>query len=285
MGACAAETAEPTSPPKTAARPKAPEVPAAQLAWLAGARPAAVFALPAELTEISGLVPADDADVFAVNDEVATIYRLRLADGAIVDRFSLGKPKAKGDFEGIAVADGFLYLITSDGVVFETRVDAPADGKRRRFNTYDLGLKKACEIEGLTTDEDGALIIACKKAADDPGRETIVMYRWRHDQRLTSLTPYRTVDLRAAAPSSIGRFAAAGLERGLADNHLFVVDSKDGTLLELTGDGARVDHYRLPAQGHPQSEGVALMPDGAVVIADEGVDGPGALTIYRPGAN
>ena len=253
-------------------------IPCAHADRLDDLQPVATLPLPAELREVSGLAAIDATQVHAVADEVATVYTVDIGNGAITGKFSLGKPKIKGDFEGLAVSNGDLYLVTSDGLIYQTRMQPQQ--KRPDFAVFDTGLKHDCEIEGIAADAEGALILACKRSAMDPDRKRLVLYRWHQGDRPGTLRPWREIPVDSAGKCGTKTFAAAGLEYDSATGVLLVVDSRHARVLEVGGDGTVRACHALPKGRHRQPEGIALMPDGRLVIADEGGKKNGYLTVY-----
>lgn len=242
--------------------------------------PKGAFKLAGVLTEISGLAVASPTTVFAHNDEFAIIHELDIATGAVLRSFALGKPTVAGDFEGIAVQGGFIYLVTSNGHIYETR---PADhGKRADFNVYDTRLGKECEIEGIASGEKtGEFYLLCKTAAIDKKGERLILYKWSFADRLRNLKAVIDSPLHDLAPQAKS-FKAADLERDPATGNLLVVDAGGGAVIEITPKGGAVGYWRLAPGRHPQAEGLTLMPNGAIVVGDEGVGGEGLLTVYPP---
>src|SRR5476651_788315 len=128
-----------------------------------GQTPANQFYLPEGLSEVSGLAAASNNTVFAHDDNYAIVYEVDLKSGKTINAFALGNPTVKADFEDIAVRDGYVYLLTSDGRIFE----APVGENRKRvlYNAYDTGVGAHCETEGLANGTvEGDFLILCKKA-------------------------------------------------------------------------------------------------------------------------
>jgi len=90
------------------------------------------WALPDRLREISGLALTSDERLLAVADEFAVVYEIDYESDRLVKAFALGEPAARGDFEGIAVLDETVWLMTSDGVLY-----AAAEGGNGDIVSYD----------------------------------------------------------------------------------------------------------------------------------------------------
>ena len=88
--------------------------------------------LPSSLHEASGLAVAGQESVYLHNDEEGEIYRFNIRSGSIIKLASISWPPIKEDFEGIAVITGSIYMMTSDGELFEV----PSSPKGQE-ETYD----------------------------------------------------------------------------------------------------------------------------------------------------
>src|SRR5437016_9266243 len=64
------------------------------------------WVLPRQLREISGLALTTDGRVLAHGDEDGEVWEIDYRRGVLVKQFSLGERRLKGDFEGIAIANG-----------------------------------------------------------------------------------------------------------------------------------------------------------------------------------
>src|SRR5437867_8988129 len=73
------------------------------------------FHLPKQLSEASGLTMSADGRLFSHNDELGIVYQIDYTTGKIVKQFSLGTITLRGDFEGIAMNGGMMYLVASNG--------------------------------------------------------------------------------------------------------------------------------------------------------------------------
>jgi len=236
-----------------------------------------IFLLPKGLREISGLAAASATSIYAHNDEYGIIYEISVTDGAILKAFALGRPT----FEGIAVLDKHIYLMTSNGRIFEAPVSA--HGARAVFNVYDTGLSDKCEFEGLATGAaPGDFLLLCKRSAPELPVAAINIYRWSIEDRRQPAAPWASIPLSSFLTEDEARtFQPSAIERRAADGVLIIVSATNAMMVEVTQAGALVSKKALGVSAHPQAEGLALLPSGAVVIADEGARrGPGRITVY-----
>jgi uncharacterized protein YjiK len=233
-------------------------------------------ALPGALAEISGLAPAGTGRVYAHTDEEARVFEIDVATGAIVDAFTLGRPAAAGDFEAIAARGGTIALISSKGVIHEAALSPGA--RSLSFRAFDAGTGKSCEIESLAPDADEGYFLACKRAKN----RRLVIYRWSRDGALS-----KAIDMKldGAAPNPKD-FRAADIIADERTGSLLVLDSAAGAILEISLSGERRGYWRLGGD-HAQAEGLALLEDGRLLVAEEGNPGKGSLgkatlTLYPP---
>lgn len=239
--------------------------------------------LPRELREVSGLAATPDGRLFAHGDEAATVYQLQPAGGRVLKRFSLGAPPFAADLEGIAVAGSRLYLVTSDGVLYEF-AEGP-DGGTVPFRAVDTGLGARCEVEGLAYRAAGEqLLLACKTARRPEVEGRVAVYAYSLRERRLGAAPVVSVAW-SALPGGKGKeeFHASGVEVH-PSGEIYLVSARDNLLLRVVPPGRVAGAHRLRRGRHPQAEGIAFLPDGTLVVADEGGSGAATLSLYPPGA-
>ena len=123
--------------------------------------------LPKELNEISGLAYSIDNHIIAHNDEEGIVYKIKLPSGEVVNKYILGEKVVSKDFEGIAVVEDTLFLVTSSGVLY--RYPGFAAENFTEFEKIKTGLKAEHNVEGLCYDPaTNSLLLACK---DKAGKE------------------------------------------------------------------------------------------------------------------
>jgi uncharacterized protein YjiK len=241
-----------------------------------------VYNLPSELSEVSGLAAAGPDSVFTHDDEYAIVYEFRLRDGHILRAFALGKPTLEGDFEGIATAGGRVFLVTSDGLIYSALPGKNAE--RVSYHVYDSGIGPRCEIEGLSeAPEPGALLLLCKRFRNDSEQARLEIYRWTIGAERADPTPFLSLPLADLLDGADQvEFRPSGIEWDAGAGRLLVVSARNRLMLTLDRAGRLLDRRRLNGARHAKTEGVALMPDGRLVLADEGSKTrEGRLTVYR----
>lgn len=237
--------------------------------------------LPNRLREISGLAVASTDRVFAHNDERAIIYEIDVREQRISKEFALGDPPVRADFEGLFVLEDRFFLVTSDGVLFESFEGD--DDERLDYNMYVTGAGRLCEVEGLAANvERTHLLLACKTPRTRELRSWVTLLPWSIEER--RLEPDRMIrfPLDAFTEHVKGdRFSPSGLSQVPGSDHYFLVAAGQNAIAEISLDGRLWGITSLDEGRHRQTEGVAFLSDGTLVLADEGSRRGGRLTFYR----
>jgi hypothetical protein len=238
------------------------------------------WVLPQDLAEISGLALTADARLFAHGDEQGRISEIDYRRGVVVKRFMIGKQPVRADFEGITVANDALFLLASNGKLYEFREGA--NGERVPYTIHDTRLGRECEFEGVAFDPAiNSLLLACKNVGRKSLRGFLVIYRWKlrggNGPRLSRLTvPLARVigsnGWKGLHPSDITVDPSSG--------HYVLVASQEKALIEITPAGALIFSRPLP-KDLEQAEGVAITGDSILIIGDEAARRPAVITLYR----
>jgi hypothetical protein len=238
--------------------------------------------LPWALEEVSGLTVTPDGGLFAHNDERAIVFQIDPETGGVVKAFSLGSRGVPGDFEGIAAARGRFAMVTSSGQVFEF-VEGEA-GSAVDHRVHSTGLGRFCEIEGLAYDPAAEeFLLPCKetRAWDLHGHLVVISVP------LESMRPYPVprvfLPLEALGEHGLEpSFHPSAIEVLPEDGTMILAAAQEEALVELTSQGRLVAVRKLSKRDHPQTEGLTFLPDGTLVLADEGGGGRGRITLYPP---
>jgi uncharacterized protein YjiK len=236
--------------------------------------------LPPPLSEISGMATTGDGRTLAHADERAVVTEIDVSTGQVRKSFGFGTPVEPGDFEGIAVAQGRIYLVTSAGVIYSAE-EGKANGTVV-FQRFESGAGQFCEIEGLAYDAVGdRLLLPCKQTRR---RE------WR-DRVLVLGVPLRTMKVeRMAALSLPQRELKSGLG-GVTPNltsievhprtgSWLLLSSSPSAVIEVAPNGTLLGIVRLPQQIHPQPESITFTRDLTLLIADEARGGTAHIAVY-----
>lgn len=236
------------------------------------------WVLPRELDEISGIALTSDGRLLAHGDERAQVSEIDYRRGVVVKQFVVGQPTIRSDLEGITVANDVVFMLASNGKLYEFREGA--NGARVDYITYDTRLGEECEFEGLAFDPTlNSLLLACKEVEDKDLRDSMVIYRWKltgGGERVSRLT----VPLSRILPA-IGKkeFHAADITVDPRTGNYVVIASIEEALVQITPSGDVLSARKLAGQ-HNQPEAIAITKDGILIIGDEAGRRPAAITLY-----
>ena len=280
---------------ETAAAPAAPERAEAGGEYALARKPAWHVTLPQELHEISGVAVTGDGRVFAQGDEDATIYQLDPRAGTITKRFSLaptgsdpdlgkkgkGGKTLAGDFEDLAIAGDRFYLVTSTGVLLEFAEGR--DGAQVPYEAHETPLGKVCEVEGLAHDPaKNALLVLCKTMKDKSERQQVAVYEWSIADRTLADAPRFNVPWSELLPMTGGKGFNGSAIAVRPGGGMVLVAGPQQTFAELAADGKPLRGGALDKATQPQSEGLAFLSDGTLLVASEGGKGDAILAGYSP---
>jgi hypothetical protein len=242
------------------------------------------FELPRELREISGLATSEDGRVFGHNDEFGRVYEIDLSTGAVTKAFNLGRMAIPGDFEGIAIAGERFFLIASTGDLVEFREGV--HGSAVGFRVHSLGLGRFCELEGLAVEEArNALLLPCKTPRSGRLEDHLVVFSVSLDSMSPDPVPRISIPLDELDSAGLGKdFHPSAVVVHPESGSIILTAAREEALLELSPEGKILATKELKRKRHPQPEGLAFLPDGSLVIADEGQGKAGTVTRYAPGA-
>ncbi len=238
--------------------------------------------LPRAISEASGLAISPDGRLFSHDDERGIIYQIDRADGHIIKRFLLGRPTLRGDFEGIAIRKKKFYLVASNGKIYEA--EEGADNAPVPYRVFDTFLSGANDVEGLEYDPAGdCLLVLCK---GDPGKgykgyRTAYAFDFR---KMKLLRPARLrIPLKEVSKKARkGDFAPSGIALHPLSGTFFVLSAAGECIVELSRSGKVLAQERLPGHVNPHPEGITFGSDGTMYICNDGQDGRGSMTVYRP---
>jgi uncharacterized protein YjiK len=242
--------------------------------------PIARWVLPRDLREISGLALTTNGRMLMHGDEDGEVWEVDYRRGVLIKEFSLGDKRVKGDFEGITVANGLVFMLASNGKLYEFQEGA--NGAHVAYKVEDTGLKADCEFEGVAFDPAiNALLLACKHIHDKEIQDAVVIYRWSLNSDTTSRLTRMIVPVGdALAANGWKQLNPSDITIDPLTGNYVLVASLEKALISITPAGALVFARPLPAS-HPQPEGVAITKDGILMVSDEGGTGLGSITLYK----
>ena len=246
----------------------------------AGTEPLARWILPESLEEISGLALSADGRLFAHGDEVGDVFELNYRSGVLVKQFSLGRTPVLEDFEGITIAGDRMYLLVSNGKIYEFKEGN--NGARVDYVIHDTRLGHECEFEGITFDPGlNALLLACKNVRAREYRDDLVIYAWKLPDGGGTGSPQIVVPLKEImAASKLKSFHASDMTRDPLSGNYVLTAAQENGLLTITPEGKVVSARQLPGSMQ-HTEGVAITPDSLLILSDEAGKHPAVIVLYR----
>ena len=237
--------------------------------------------LPSELREVSGLAVDARGALYAHGDERGVIRQLHAASGRIVRSFPIGDPPVRADLEGIAVAGQQLVVMTSDGLLYTATLGM--EGTAGPFTRTDTGLGPWCELEGMAYDHArDLLLIGCKLPAQPTGNRNVTLFRWSRAAGHLAQPDRITVPMsQVTRASGVSRFHPSGVEVDPVTGHYALLAGRERALVEISPAGDVLAGARLPHSLHAQPEGLALLGDSLLLIADEASGGRPTITAYH----
>ncbi|GEM_PF-69039 len=281
-------------------RPPMPSPPCADTsaAPYAFDHPEAVFKLPRALREISGLTVLDSLRLGAIQDEAGTLFILDARTGVVTERKKFGKD---GDYEGLERVDHRVFVLRSDGALFEI-----ADWRAPKLvvTKHRTRLSSKYDTEGLGYDAARRrLLIACKEYPGKKLKRHRAVYAFDLTTNALLDAPVFTIPTKEmpalSGESALNRrlrrlfgsvfdmsdFKPSALAVHPVTGRVYVLSSVRKMILVLTPEGAVSDVWALPKKRFPQPEGLTFLPDGTLFISNEGGGKRATLLrfAYHPG--
>lgn len=243
--------------------------------------PIARWVLDSALSEISGLALTADGRLLTHGDEEGEVFEIDYRRGILVKQFALGSERVHADFEGITVANDDLYLLASNGKLYEFQEGA--NGERVPYTIHDTRLKHECEFEGVAFDPKlNALLLACKNVYTKGAlRDSLVIYRWSLPDGTAAPPTRLTIPLeQIIGPNGWKGLHPSDITIDPFTGDYVLVAAEERALIEITPAGVLVFARPLPASLQ-HTEGVAITPDSLLILSDEAGHRPAEISLYR----
>jgi uncharacterized protein YjiK len=260
--------------------------------------PDETFKLPYILEEISGLAMTEDGQyLVAVQDEDGLVFFIERQTGEVARQFEFWK---KGDYEGVEVIGDTIYVVRSNGTLYEIVRGGEPDQAMER---YKLALTGKNDVEGLTYDRaNRRLLLACK---GEPGLEEVAypgmkaVYGFCLETKtlqeepvflisMDSILQYLEMDpeirkldklLEFFDEENEKEFSPSAIEIHPITDNIFITSSVGKMLIVLDAEGRLLHIEKLSKKVHPQPEGLSFDREGNMYISNEGRGKKG--TIHR----
>lgn len=242
-------------------------------------KPVAQWVLPIELREISGLALLPSGQLLAHGDEQGIVVVLDPRSGLVGSRFQL-RGGVHGDFEGITVVGNDIFMMQSNGRIFQFRQGA--NKAHVPYVMHDTKLGKECEFEGITYEPDSSrFVLACKRVTKKGAKDRLTLYRIPLRNGVLGDTSSLSLPLEDVIGSNNWKnLHPSDITMDPTTGNYVIIAAQEKAVIVMTPAGEIVRATALPGK-HPQAEGVAITPDNVLIVSDEATNTPAVITLYR----
>jgi hypothetical protein len=250
-------------------------------------KPDTIIVLPPALNEISGITLIDSLTLACVQDENGIIFTYDLS------KKRLGKQYAfhiNGDYEEIVRVKNTLYILRSDGVIFEVfNYSRPGF----KVKSYFTGIPSK-NNEGLCYDErSNRLLISCKgKVINVPSGNRMIYAFDLQTKKLSDFPvfqfnveslkafalkeniqlPQKSVKPRDKKSETVDvtlKFRPSAMTIHPIDKSLYILSAADDCLFIFSGEGAIEHIEKLDPTLFNKPEGIVFFQNGDMIISNE----------------
>ena len=258
--------------------------------------PSGVTELPQILHEVSGLTLIDNHTLACVQDEDGMLFLLETQTKTIQQQIHF---YTSGDYEGLAPVGKNMFILRSDGMLFELK--NYRNPKKMRVDSIQIGIP-AADNEGFCYDAPRKrLLIGCKsKAASGPeGKFLREIYAFDVRNKQLQAEPVYTLDTRKlvafaeannltlhqkdgkSGKEPLLKVRISALFRHPHSGQLYILSAADHYLFVINMDGSIHHIEALNKELFNKSEGIAIQKDGTLFVSNEGQDKKPTLLEFK----
>lgn len=241
--------------------------------------PSEKYLLPDVLAEVSGLGYYKRNTLACVQDEVGTIFLYDLRTKTISRRIKFGR---NGDFEGLAIADKSIFVVKSNGDIYQRLV------ARDSTVVIKTPLSSSNDVEGLTYDPNSErLLIACKESPDLHKKDDYkgkAIYSYYLNGQFEPSPTYLITSKRLEKWSEqqpnhveitrkIKGFKPSGIAIHPKTKEIYLLSYIGHVLIIMDAEGKINNLVPLSPRRFKQPEGICFAPNGDMFISNESRDG------------
>ena len=221
-----------------------------------------------KLREISGIAWDTKNNVFlAISDASGKLFFLEKENKTITAEYTFGDT---GDYEDVAVLNGIVYILRSDGMI--TKFIKDSTGKTFGMEAGKINLSGTNDFETMYADPARkALVLICKNCKTDD-EASISAFAFYPDSIGFANKPLFVID--AAKVKELSPFKTSKLQPSGAAIHpvlqkLFILSSASNQLVIADLNGNVESVYKLSPRLFPQPEGITFKQNGDMYISNE----------------
>jgi len=247
-------------------------------------KPKSTLILPDTLREISGITQIDNTTIACIQDENGILFIYDIVTNKIKAQYRFN---INGDYEGIARVNNYLYILRSDGVLFEI---SDYKSKNNKLQSYITGIPSG-NNEGLCYDNNNnRLLIACKGKTDNASDKDIRMiYSFDLKTKKLSNKPVFSFNVQeinmfakkinVQLPARINKkgekhesaikFKTSEIAIHPFSKKLYLLSAIDHLLFIFNMNGTIEDIELLNPQLFKKAEGITFLTNGDMLISNE----------------
>lgn len=255
--------------------------------------PAKIMILPDTLREVSGATEINNTTIACIQDENGILFIYDVLHNNIKRQYNF---HVDGDYEGIARVGKTIYILRSDGTLFEI-----SDYETANFAlvTYNTGIP--ADNEGLCYDADNnRLLIACKSKLEKGAayKDKRVIYGFDLSTKKLISEPVFTFDLvtikqfaqekklnlpeqnKTNGTDAVLKFSPSAIAIHPFSKKLYLL-SAAGYMLFIFDMQGKLEHIEpLNPEIFNKAEGITFFSNGDMLITNEGQDQKPTLLLF-----
>lgn len=240
-----------------------------------------LYKLPPVLTEVSGIAFKNGkADtIYAEQDEEGKLFYFHLGDNEVQHT----KFSKRGDFEDIAIVNGYVVMLRSDGTLFTFPLNEIYNKETETVNEQKV-LPNG-EYESLYADaKSNEVYVLCKNCSSDKNDKSVTghVFRLETDGRLITTTTFSidTKNIAALAGEKKINFKPSGLSKNPLTGEWYILSSVNKLLVIADAQWNAKGYFKLNPVLFTQPEGIAFDSEGNLYVSNE-VGGGGSGTVLK----
>ena len=228
--------------------------------------------LPSVLDEISGIVWLDDDRMACIQDEVGIVFfynlKTKKLDGQV-------KFAGDGDYEGLALMGDNLYIVRSDGEIFEA---CNFLGENPSYNQYELPLSEKNNIETLLADKKNNRLLLMAKDHEPFDNDGRGIYGYDLETKTLQEKPVLLITSKDAdLQKSLKKIRPSDIAIHPKTKEIYILQGTKPRILIVSPEGVVKEEYPLNNKVFYQPEGITFSPDGTLYVSNEATGGPPSI--------
>ncbi len=232
--------------------------------------------LSEDLMEISGISYLEERKLACVQDEEGIVFVFDLDKKEVVREIDF---KELGDYEGIAVVEEMVYVLRSDGTIWEMEIP-PTHQNEVTAKKYEFPQFEDYDIESLDYDKKNQrLLFVPKENAAEISLKKV--YAFNLVTKKLESEPVFEIDLDGKIKEydygnevfdneELVEVEPADMAVHPITGKIYIIDSENHIIIELSPLGKPLAVYRLNSFIFKNPEGICFTPQGEMYISSEG---------------